>query len=449
MELQERLDAVPGLRRKLGALEPGVKRRDHVQLASSGDRRAPRQVDRAQLDGRTGQGAHDRGGVGRVGQHSQPGEHVANLRPLKERGVAGEPEGDRALLERRRHEPRFAPSRSDDQADLFRANLPGREQMLDLPRGGLRLGSLPGAAPEANPSAEMLRNTSAASSAPTHILRFASGARNHSADILRFASGVGGLQRWRGGRVTRLHRDFVASASDLPIGQAADRRCCPCHGGPEAEGAVEDDVLGLRMELQEGRRGVSGGDRGSADRLGRVARAHQVSVLGGQPLDQPAMGEPRILELVHHHVPKARGERAPDVGALAGRGGRARSRGRRRPGCRSPAGRGRGWRRSRRTHARGSRARAPRRRMPRAPPARPNPGAGRGSRSRPSSRRSDGAAGPAALPGCHGSRAGAARGRRGGREASRGGRRRARWRRTGRVPPPTQYSRSSRSAAAS
>jgi hypothetical protein len=34
---------------------------------------------------------------------------------------------------------------------------------------------------------------------------------NHSADILGFASGVAGLGRRRGGRFSRVHRDFVPS----------------------------------------------------------------------------------------------------------------------------------------------------------------------------------------------------------------------------------------------
>ena len=55
--------------RELRALERGLQRRDHVELAPPRDRRAPRQVAGAQLDRRPGQRADDRRGVAGVGQH--------------------------------------------------------------------------------------------------------------------------------------------------------------------------------------------------------------------------------------------------------------------------------------------------------------------------------------------------------------------------------------------
>ena len=332
-----------------GLSSPAVKRRDHVQLASSGDRRAPRQVDRAQLDGRTGQGAHDRGRVGRVGQHSQPGEHVANLRPLKERGVPGEPEGDRALLERGRHEPRFAPSRSDDQADLLRANLPGREQVLDLPRGGLRLGPLAGAAPEANPLRRDLafRSRSVALRAP----------RAGSTSASPASSGSGSVASRQAASASTATSSLAPAAP--PCSQAADGRCCPCHGGRRSGGggrgrrARPPDGAPGRTARGRGRRSRPGGSPGPCRTRTPGFRARQPaprSAFDGRA-PHPRARPPSRAESARRARPARRSAR--------GRGGRARSRGRRRPGCRSPAGRGRGWRRSRRTHARGSRARAP------------------------------------------------------------------------------------------
>ena len=109
-----------------------------------------REVGGAQVDRRPGQRADDRGGVERVGEHPQPRERVADLRALEERGVAGHPERHAALLERRGDQPPLAPARADDHADPLGQRLARREQLLDLARGGLRLGALALAAPEAH-----------------------------------------------------------------------------------------------------------------------------------------------------------------------------------------------------------------------------------------------------------------------------------------------------------
>ena len=100
-----------------GLSERRLEGRDHVELATPGDRGAARQVDRAKLDRRTGHRPHHRRRVGRIGEHPQPGEHVADLGPLEERRVAREPERHPALLERRRHQARLAPAGADDHAD--------------------------------------------------------------------------------------------------------------------------------------------------------------------------------------------------------------------------------------------------------------------------------------------------------------------------------------------
>ncbi len=150
VEAQEGVDPVAGLGRKLRALERRVERRDHVELAPSRDRRHPGEVHRAQLDRRPRQRADDGGRVVGIGEHAQPGERVADLRALEEGGVAGEAEGDVALLERGRHQAALAPARGDDHADRLGLDLARGQQVLDLARRGLGLGALAGAAPEAD-----------------------------------------------------------------------------------------------------------------------------------------------------------------------------------------------------------------------------------------------------------------------------------------------------------
>ena len=150
VQAQEGLDPVARLGRELRALERRLERRDHVELAPAGDRRHLREVDRAQVDRRPGERADDRGRVTGVGEHPQPGEHVAHLGTLEEGRVAGEPERDAALLERRGDQPALAPARAGDHADTLGADLAGGEQVLDLAGDGLGLGAVVLTAPEAN-----------------------------------------------------------------------------------------------------------------------------------------------------------------------------------------------------------------------------------------------------------------------------------------------------------
>ena len=69
---------------------------------------------------RPGERADDRRRVAGVGQHPQPGEHVADLGAAEEGRVAGVAERDAALLERRRGQPALAPARAGDHADPLR-----------------------------------------------------------------------------------------------------------------------------------------------------------------------------------------------------------------------------------------------------------------------------------------------------------------------------------------
>ena len=238
MQLQERLDPVAGLGRELGTLQGGLQRRDHVELAPPGDRGAAREVDGPKLDRRPGQGPDDGRRVGRVGQHPQPGEDVANLGPLEERRVAGEAEGDAALLERRGDEPRLAPTGAHDHAHGVGAHLARGEQVLDLARGGLGLGALTGGPPEAN---------------------------------------------------NRIAINVRAPGPVAVFREPAHRRRGAVDRPSEAKRVIENHVLGTRMALHEGRAGVACRHRRTANRLARIARADEVPVLRGERLDQRAV----------------------------------------------------------------------------------------------------------------------------------------------------------------
>ena len=85
VQAQERLRAVAPLGGELRALQRGRHRRGQVELAPPGQLGEPRHVHGVDLDRRAREGAHGRAGVGGVGQHPQPGEHVAHLGALEVR----------------------------------------------------------------------------------------------------------------------------------------------------------------------------------------------------------------------------------------------------------------------------------------------------------------------------------------------------------------------------
>ena len=148
VELQERAQPIARGRRQLRALERGLERGDHVELAAPGDRRAAGEVDRAELDRRPGQRADDRGGVVRIGERAQPGDRVADLGTAEEGGRPGAPERDVPLLERGGDQPALARGGAGEDADVLGPALPDASRLLDLAGDRLRLGPLVGAAPE-------------------------------------------------------------------------------------------------------------------------------------------------------------------------------------------------------------------------------------------------------------------------------------------------------------
>src|SRR5436190_20243554 len=81
-------------------------------------------------------------------------------------------------------------------------------------------------------------------------------------------------------------------------------------------GAVEHDLLGVGVKLQEGRNRVADGQRRPANGLAQVAGAHEVAALGRQRLHQGAMSSSRVLELVHLYEREPVRERPANVGPL-------------------------------------------------------------------------------------------------------------------------------------
>ena len=152
VQAQERVDVLARLGRKLRRLGRRAQRRDHVELAPPRDLHDARDVDRAQRDRRAGERAHDRAGVGRVGEQAQPGEHVAHLGLGEEVGLADGAQRDRALLEGERDLAPLVARRAHDDADPLRRAAAAHEP-LDLGGDRLRLGAVVGGAPEAHRAA--------------------------------------------------------------------------------------------------------------------------------------------------------------------------------------------------------------------------------------------------------------------------------------------------------
>ena len=107
-----------------------------------------REVDRAQLDRRPRERAHDRAGVAGVDEQAQPGEHVADLGALEERRGADQPVRARRAPRARRRPPGPRGARSARARDVLGRDVLARDQALDVGRDGLRLRALVGAAPE-------------------------------------------------------------------------------------------------------------------------------------------------------------------------------------------------------------------------------------------------------------------------------------------------------------
>ena len=157
VELEERLDSLPCLGLDLWAVERSLAGRDHVELAPPRNGRQTRQVTRAKLYRRTGQGPGSGCRIFGVGEHPQPGDRVADLGPLEQRRRSREVEGDAPLLHRRRDVPALANRVLDESADRFRT-CSVSDQVLGLPRHRLSLRPLVCALPEADPGVRSRRS---------------------------------------------------------------------------------------------------------------------------------------------------------------------------------------------------------------------------------------------------------------------------------------------------
>ncbi len=268
VQAQEVGDAIARLGRDLGRLERGRQRGDHVELAPAGDLGDAREVDRAQLDRRPRERAHDRAGVAGVDEQAQPGEQVAHLGALEEGRRARQVVGDGALLEGEPDRLALAAHGAHEHADVLRRRLAAGDQTLDLGGDRLRLRALGGAAPE------------------------------------------GDLAR---GRVLagfdRLRQPFLDRLDDrggrLQQSRAGAHRGLQAHLGRSRPLAAEAHEV-LRRGAAEA---VDGGVV--------VARRGDVAVVAGEPAQQQALGEVRVLELVDEHVAPAARDARPHVRALA------------------------------------------------------------------------------------------------------------------------------------
>ncbi len=149
VELEEGLDPLARLGLELGRVERRLAAGDHVELAPAGDRRQPGEVAGAQFDRRPGQRASRGGRVVGVGEHAQPGDRVAHLGALEERGRAGRGgRGSRAPPSPRRPRRPRGPA-SARRTQMSSARVPPASRCSTSRAGRLRLRALVGALPEA------------------------------------------------------------------------------------------------------------------------------------------------------------------------------------------------------------------------------------------------------------------------------------------------------------
>ena len=325
MKLQERLDPVAGLGRELGALERRL--------------RAPRSC-RACGAGRSPCTAPDRSSEARPAAGSAPAppppsrsgsasirSQASTSRTSGRRKRAASPANRNGIV------------RSSNAAATRRASRQPEATITHTPSGRTSPAasrcSISRAAACASARSPVQRQkrtdpppTPARPASPPRSESAGSGsdvAAGHLACIRDFVASAGGpCRRVRapaGGRVTRLHRDFVASAGDLPVGHwrgwSATALAARAISGPKRRGRSRTTCSAPGWASMKEGRGIAHRDRRASNRLVAVAGADQVAVLGGQRLDQRAVSQPGVLELVDHHEPEALGQGAPDVGTLA------------------------------------------------------------------------------------------------------------------------------------
>ena len=264
VELEERADALARLGRDLRRLQRGAERGDHVELAAAGDLGAAGDVDRAQLDRRARERAHDGAGVAGIDEQPQPREQVAHLGALEERRGAREPVRHRALLERDGDRLALVADRAHEHADVLGRDVLARDEPLDLGGHRLRLGALVARTARTPPRRPARRG------APS-----------------------------RSGRA-RARRP-----------RARRRAPAPGSGGSPRAGRPSPRPLGLEVAQVLGRRAAQ-----AEDRLVVVPGGADLAVLAGEQPQQQALGEVRVLQLVDEHVAEASVTRARTRGLV-------------------------------------------------------------------------------------------------------------------------------------
>ena len=310
VQLQEHADPLAGLGWDLRRLRRGGECRDHVELPSPGDLRAPCDVNRAQLDRRPGQRADDGRRVGGVGEQAQPGEEVADLGPLEERRLADQPVRHGPLLERHRHGLTLGDDRGDDHRDPAGRHPLARDQPLDVRGDRLGLRALALAAPERHLAAGL-----AVDGRPGHERR----GRRRARAVARATNGA-----------ARGPSRSVPRRPGVPRPQRREGAAAPRggHRRQSADGRPSLARAARRRDRAPGRRRRARGRSARRARDGaRRAPAH------------PGSGRPRRGRARRRASARARGRsrRTPARGGPRRRPGRSRRA--RRPSGRRPRGR--------------------------------------------------------------------------------------------------------------
>ena len=310
VELEEPEDPLARLGRELRRLGRGDERADHVELAPPRDLHATREVDRAQLDRRAGERAHDGAGVGGVDEQPQPREHVLDLGALEERRRAGEAVRHGALLERQGDRLALVAHRAHEDRDLLGRHA-GADEPLDLggdaPAPGRARSPRARSAP--SPPAGAARRLSTRSA----IGRDDGARRPRRSAPGSAATARGGPSAGPGTSAARSRRFFAAAARRRRIAWSSSPR-----GGQRrpVAGEQEDEP-----------------DRGVLEVLRRRRRA------GGGGAPRPARGRAACRAAARGRAGRGRRSRARPAGRAGGRASRTRrrTRARARRGRRPPA----------------------------------------------------------------------------------------------------------------
>ena len=268
VEPEKTLDSFACIRRGALGFTDDLERRDHVGLPAAGDLGRARKVHRAELDRRASQRPDDGAGVVRIGEQPQPRQQVSHLGAVEERSGAGDPERDARA-------PRAPP----------------RQLAPSLRAERTRIAVSPGSTPSA------ISDSSSAATACACARSFSQRQKRTGSRELRRRRGL------------QLLGKAIGARSDDRVGRIQDRLTRAVVG-------LEADDLGVReVDLEVGDVLARGAPE-AVDRLVVVADDHDVAMLADEQAQQLALGEVRVLVLVHEHVAEALRDAPPDAGPL-------------------------------------------------------------------------------------------------------------------------------------